>query len=156
MDSKDLMSLISEDVRELSLLCSGISEMESVPSSVLRLAKDKTSSLRQRIELLENYQDALQACSPQEGKFKVEKPAAEKSQDERLALENQKDFLEEVVVQPIVTKVEEPQAPEECSTEVEKMELEKVVDKVECQAALNIDAEGENFKEWNLLLKKIF
>lgn len=56
MDSKDLMSLISEDVKELSLLCGGMSEMSFVPTSVLSLAKGKTSSLMQRIEQLESLQ----------------------------------------------------------------------------------------------------
>ena len=58
MDSKDLMSLISEDVKELSLLCSGMTEMASVPASVLSLAKGKASSLLQRIETLESCQKA--------------------------------------------------------------------------------------------------
>lgn len=58
MDSKDLMSLISEEISELSLLCGGMTEMESVPSSVLSLAKGKATVLLQRIELLESYQNA--------------------------------------------------------------------------------------------------
>lgn len=137
MDSKDLMSLISEDVRELSLLCSGISEMESVPSSVLCLAKGKVSSLMQRIELLENYQNA---SSAQTGGKKEVKPVVDatpskvESDEVKPAQDESKTSRVVEVVAPVVTKADEPIAKEERSTAVEKKEPEKVVEKVEYQA----------------------
>lgn len=137
MDSKDLMSLISEDVRELSLLCSGISEMDSVPSSVLCLAKGKVSSLMQRIELLENYQNAssMLAGKKEEKPVVEAAPLREESVEEKRTQDIQKTSKVEEVVPPVVTKADEIHAhKEECSAEVEKKEPEKVVDKVEYQA----------------------
>lgn len=145
MDSKDLMSLISEDVRELSLLCSGISEMESVPSSVLCLAKGKVSSLMQRIELLENYQNASSAQANE----KAEKPVVEatpskvESDEVKTAQDEIKTSRVVETVPPVVTKADEPTAKEERSTAVEKKEPEKVVDKVEYQANVEQYHQGE-------------
>lgn len=80
MDSKDLMSLISEEISEISLLCGGMSEMEYVPSAVLSLAKSKAAILVQRIEQLENLQNS-QSVSKEVKSPIVEAPAVKASEE---------------------------------------------------------------------------
>ena len=126
MDSKDLMSLISEDVNELSLLCSGMSEMASVPASVLSLAKGKASSLLRRIELLEKSQAT--DASVQREEVPVQHVSSVVEPVEAQAV------VEEPKVAPGPVEVEPKQVHEAPKAEaVEKKHLVNVVENVEYQ-----------------------
>lgn len=128
MDSKDLMSLISEDVNELSLLCSGMSEMASVPASVLSLAKGKASSLLRRIELLEKSQAT--DASVQREEVPVQHVSSVVEPVEAQAV------VEEPKVAPGPVEVEPKQVHEAPKAEaVEKKHLVNVVENVEYQSA---------------------
>lgn len=135
MDSKDLMSLISEDVKELSLLCGGMSEMSVVPSSVLVLAKGKANSLLQRIEQLESYQNT----------------EAKRKESDPVAIKVVEPVIEEVVVEKTAPapKDEKPTQPETPKSEAPAAKVEeepvKVVDKVAYQSAKEPELEtGES------------
>lgn len=114
MNSKDLMSLISEEISELSLLCGGMTEMESVPSAVLSLAKSKATILLQRIELLESYQNA-QSLRPdanlmeQEVEPEIQSEPIQESLTTEVAEEEPVAVVEKVEYQP----VENPSAQRE-------------------------------------------
>ncbi|MCR5498054.1 MAG: hypothetical protein K6F48_09455 [Paludibacteraceae bacterium] len=126
MDSKDLMSLISEDVKEISLLCSGMSEMSSVPASVLSLAKGKVSSLLRRIEMLESCQEGSSSSK------RVEAPVREVPPEVEIV----KAQPVEAEVAPKAVEVNSKQVHEAPKAEaVEEKHLEKVVENVEYQSA---------------------
>lgn len=149
MDSKDLMSLISEDVKELSLLCSGMTEMVSVPFSVLSLAKGKASSLLQRIERLE-------ACQKEEalsGKGDVSVPerhpvdVAEPKRSEVTAAS------EEERVESMTSPVVETPPVQESTKAEDKHEkrLDDVVESVEYQSEEPIHVKKVDVPEKNNL-----
>lgn len=141
MDSKDLMSLISEDVKELSLLCSGMSEMVNVPTSVLSLAKGKATSLLQRIEMLES-------CQKSEASFRVEEapiqPVArvvEPVVSQPVTVERREE-APKVETKPVVKETRPVQeAPKAVVKEEEH--LEKVVERVEYQSAKSLEKKEE-------------
>ncbi len=111
MDGKDLMSLISEEISELSLLCGGMSEMESVPSAVLSLAKSKATLLLQRIDQLDCYQKA-QSAAPKCDNESIGQPIVQESRpvsvdvEPELSVTAQPESVEEVPV--AAAAVEEP------------------------------------------------
>lgn len=136
MDSKDLMSLISEDVKELSLLCSGMAEMASVPASVLSLAKGKASSLLQRIEMLESCQktevSAHVVVEPVQSVAPVVEPVVSQP-----VLEERREEVKPVVVETRPVR-ESPKAVAR-----EEKHLENVVEEVEYQSAKSPVSKGE-------------
>ncbi len=128
MDSKDLMSLISEDVKEISLLCSGMSEMASVPASVLSLAKGKVSTLLRRIEMLESCQEGSSSSQ------RVEVPDREVSPEVGIVKDQTVEAEAKVAPRPVeVTPKQVHEAPK--AEAVEEKHLEKVVENVEYQSA---------------------
>lgn len=125
MDSKDLMSLISEEISELSLLCGGMSEMERVPSSVLSLARNKATLLLQRIDQLDSYQKA-QVPTP-ECEVRPNVPASRPVS---------------VEVEPELSMTTHPEPVKETPvTAVAEEEPVEVVDKVEYHQEKNLSKE---------------
>ncbi|MBR4713265.1 MAG: hypothetical protein IKP27_06275 [Paludibacteraceae bacterium] len=130
------MSLISEDVKELSLLCSGMAEMASVPASVLSLAKGKASSLLQRIEMLESCQktevSAHVVVEPVQSVAPVVEPVVSQP-----VLEERREEVKPVVVETRPVR-ESPKAVAR-----EEKHLENVVEEVEYQSAKSPVSKGE-------------
>lgn len=141
MDSKDLMSLISEDVKELSLLCSGMAEMASVPASVLSLAKGKASSLLQRIEMLESCQktevSAHVVVEPVQSVAPVVEPVVSQP-----VLEERREEAPREEVKPVVVETRPVRESPKAVAREEK-HLENVVEEVEYQSAKSPVSKGE-------------
>lgn len=131
MDSKDLMSLISEDVKELSLLCSGMTEMVSVPVSVLSLAKGKASSLLQRIEMLESCQKEEASSRKSDVSAPSERPMGvteQKQPEVSAAFKEKRD-------EPLASPVVEATPSRECAkAEAKQKKCLDVVESVEYQS----------------------
>lgn len=145
MDSKDLMSLISEDVKELSLLCSGMSEMVNVPASVLSLAKGKATSLLQRIEMLESCQKEEASSrvvdAPVQSEARVVEPVVSQP-----AVNPKVEVPKEEV--RVVEKEEEPVHEVPKAKVEERKPLEDVV-KIEYQSAKSSSPKEEAVPEKN-------
>ena len=45
MDNKDFVNLLLKEIREMSLLCESLSEIDEIPSSLLSLSKEKADSM---------------------------------------------------------------------------------------------------------------
>ena len=133
MDSKDLMSLISEDVKELSLLCSGMTEMASVPASVLSLAKGKASSLLQRIEKLESCQKAEASARVAVEPVQPVAPVVESVVSQPVLAERREEAPKEEV-KPVVVETRPVRESPKAVAREEK-HLENVVEEVEYQSA---------------------
>lgn len=146
MDSKDLMSLISEEISELSLLCGGMSEMESVPSAVLSLAKGKAATLLQRIELLESYQNgqplAKSVAAPEPIKVEKtvcdERPAAPEAKP--LSVSVEPELPVNVPSEPVVEKSVAAVAEEEPVKVVEKVEYQPVKNQPELEKKTSVES----------------
>lgn len=117
MDNKDFVNLLLKEIREMSLLCESLSEIDEIPSSLLSLSKEKADSMSSILGTLIEKKKNVRGAEEKIEVQSVEEAKTEK-QEEKTVVSPVSHETKKEIAEEKTTKIEEFPQKKEDETEV--------------------------------------